>query len=136
MKFEVFKCNIEGWASEVGIYEYGTKASQLKKFGEELGEYLAAKDHEERKKEIGDMVVCIINIAYLDGYKELNGLVVVEQYGLFESVEFGRLNDALSNIIRLAHNWEYSFEECLQLTWDKLSKRTGKMIGETYVKSS
>ena len=61
---------IRAWAAERGIYEKGNAHTQYVKLQEEAGELAKAllnKDKPEIKDAIGDMVVVLTNLAYLEG---------------------------------------------------------------------
>jgi NTP pyrophosphatase (non-canonical NTP hydrolase) len=62
--------NIRQWADERGIYEKGDTKTQLIKLQEEMGELAKAtleNDYDETVDAIGDMVVVLTNLAYLNG---------------------------------------------------------------------
>ena len=61
---------IRYWANERGIYEKGNPHTQYVKLQEEAGELAKAllnKDKPEIKDAIGDMVIVLTNLAYLEG---------------------------------------------------------------------
>ena len=61
---------IRAWAAERGIYEKGNTHTQYVKLQEEAGELAKAlldKDKPEIQDAIGDMVVVLTNLAYLEG---------------------------------------------------------------------
>ena len=61
---------IRAWAAERGIYEKGNAHTQYVKLQEEAGELAKAllnKNKPEIKDAIGDMVVVLTNLAYLEG---------------------------------------------------------------------
>jgi NTP pyrophosphatase (non-canonical NTP hydrolase) len=62
---------IRAWAAERGIYEKGNSHTQYVKLQEEAGELAKAllnKDKPEIKDAIGDIVVVLTNLAYLEGF--------------------------------------------------------------------
>ena len=62
---------IRAWAAERGLYEKGNSHTQYVKLQEEAGELAKAllnKDKPEIKDAIGDMVVVLTNLAYLEGF--------------------------------------------------------------------
>ena len=62
---------IRAWAAERGIYEKGNAHTQYVKLQEEAGELAKAllnKDKPEIKDAIGDIVVVLTNLAYLEGF--------------------------------------------------------------------
>jgi NTP pyrophosphatase (non-canonical NTP hydrolase) len=61
---------IRAWAAERGIYEKGNTHTQYVKLQEEAGELAKAllnKDKPEIKDAVGDIVVVLTNLAYLEG---------------------------------------------------------------------
>jgi len=62
---------IRNWAAERGIYEKGNSHTQYVKLQEEAGELAKAllnKDNDEIKDAVGDIVVVLTNLAYLEGF--------------------------------------------------------------------
>jgi len=62
---------IRGWAKERGLYDKGDSKTQFLKLIEEAGELamsLLKSDKVETKDAIGDMVVVLTNLAYLEGF--------------------------------------------------------------------
>ena len=62
---------IRNWAAERGIYEKGNSHTQYVKLQEEAGELAKAllnKDNIEIKDAVGDIVVVLTNLAYLEGF--------------------------------------------------------------------
>ena len=62
---------IRAWAAERGIYEKGNSHTQYVKLQEEAGELAKAllnKDNDEIKDAVGDIVVVLTNLAYLEGF--------------------------------------------------------------------
>lgn len=71
MKFNEFKSNVQQWAAERGIYEHSSTEAQLMKALSELGELADAiikGDDEALKDAVGDVAVCIVNAAHMDGF--------------------------------------------------------------------
>lgn len=70
MNFEEFKKNVETWASERGIYEHSTVQAQVLKAVSEMGELADATIKSQRAEfvdAVGDVVVCLVNAAYMRG---------------------------------------------------------------------
>lgn len=64
--------NIRNWAREKGIYDSGDSKTQYVKLMEEAGELAQAilkQDKAEIKDAIGDMIVVLTNLAYLENMK-------------------------------------------------------------------
>jgi NTP pyrophosphatase (non-canonical NTP hydrolase) len=63
---------IRGWANDKGIYKSGDSKTQYVKLMEESGELARAilkRDKPEIKDAIGDMIVVLTNLAYLEGFE-------------------------------------------------------------------
>ena len=63
---------IRSWASDKGIYKSGDSKTQYVKLMEESGELARAilkRDKPEIKDAIGDMIVVLTNLAYLEGFE-------------------------------------------------------------------
>lgn len=68
MKFEDFKTNVQQWATERGIYEHSTATAQVLKACSEAGELCDAVIKSDRAAlidAIGDVAVCLVNVAKL-----------------------------------------------------------------------
>ena len=66
--FDEFQANVEQWADARGIYEHSTLQAQVLKAVSEMGELADAAikgDGEALEDAIGDVVVCLINAAFL-----------------------------------------------------------------------
>ena len=64
--------SIREWATNKGIYEKGDPKTQFIKLSEEMGELamsILKNDEAEFKDAIGDCVVVLTNLAYLNGVK-------------------------------------------------------------------
>lgn len=62
--------NIIKWAEDLGIYEHSTPQAQALKAVSEMGEVADAVikgDRDSLKDGIGDVVVCLINLAHMEG---------------------------------------------------------------------
>lgn len=90
---------VRAWAAERGIYEHSTPQAQTLKAVSEMGELadnILKGRHEAAKDDLGDLVVCLINVA------------------------------ALTNT---------SLRECLQVAYNDIKNRKGKMvIGGAFIK--
>ena len=70
MNFDEFRGNVERWARTRGIYEHSTIQAQVLKSVSELGELADATikgDRDGFVDAIGDVVVCLVNAAYMQG---------------------------------------------------------------------
>lgn len=137
MNFTEFKGNVERWAQIRGIYDQSTEAHQQAKALEEIGEYLTAETDDERMDAIGDIAVCIVNAAYLDGYdRQLS--ITYSHHSLMcdvaHAVVHGAYELALGILHDLAIDNQYNFQRCLSLAWDEIKHRKGMMVDGKYVK--
>ena len=70
MTFEEFQANVQGWSKERGIYEHSTALAQALKAVSEVGELADAtikNDRDALKDAIGDVMVCLVNVAKMTG---------------------------------------------------------------------
>ena len=61
---------IQAWAQQVGIYEHSTVQAQALKGVSEVGEVADAiikRDLAALEDGIGDVIVCLVNVAYMSG---------------------------------------------------------------------
>lgn len=135
MNFKEFKEKVENWARVRGIYDESTEAHQQAKALEEIGEYLTAETDEERMDAIGDIAVCIVNAARIRGewitvYDYTIGYIRnVTDLILSSSYKY-----ALSQLMALAVEHGYTFEDCLEKAWNEIKHRKGMMVDGKYVK--
>lgn len=64
-----FITNVQGWASERGIYEHSTSTAQLLKAISEIGELAdahAKNNRDEVIDAIGDVLVCLVNYCAIE----------------------------------------------------------------------
>jgi len=101
MSLEELEIFIRHWAEDRGIYDHSTPEAQTLKAVSEMGELadnILKGRHDAAKDDIGDIVVCLINVAAMLG-TDLN--------------------------------------ECLQVAWDEIKDRKGRMVpGGAFVKDS
>src|SRR5690554_1572825 len=70
MTFQEFKASVEQWAQDRGIYEHSTALAQCLKAVSELGEladHAIKGDRDAMKDDIGDIAVCLVNVARMEG---------------------------------------------------------------------
>ena len=145
MKFGEFKENVEKWATVRGIYDQSTEAHQQAKALEEIGEYLTAKDDDERMDAIGDIAVCIVNAAKIINSKWLayNPIIMWIYDELCFDVGLSKVASAIIdqkyfkaiNYLRMfAINNSFEFEKCLNQAWHEIKDRKGMMVDGKYVK--
>lgn len=75
MRFEDLECLVRQWASDRGIYDPPSEGNELPVFAQykklfeeflELGKALVLEDHDEIEDAIGDMMVVLTNIAFMN----------------------------------------------------------------------
>lgn len=79
MNFDQFRALVEEWADVRDIYKLSTGSAQLFKAVEEIGELCGAEvknDMNKKKDGIGDVIVCLIN------YAKMNGLTMEECFSV------------------------------------------------------
>jgi NTP pyrophosphatase (non-canonical NTP hydrolase) len=143
------------WADAKGIYEHSTALSQrLYAIGELTNEFRDAiaknKSSEEIKTELGDVLVFYINYMAMS---DKSAEHIVNRFsnasfrawcpednvdlGISAAVDDSKLTEVfLAQIAAIALGMDSTLEECLQLAYDKISKRTGKMQNGKLVKES
>lgn len=114
---------VEGWAKGKGIWG-GDFISQFVKFQEEvqeLSDELVDMTSVTAKSEKGSL----LEVSYrYNPKKEINHEAMQEELG-----------DVLVTLIILASKLDTTVEECLGKAYDKIAKRTGRVIDGTFVKS-
>jgi hypothetical protein len=122
---ELFKA-VRTWAEERGLYDKGDVKTQFMKLQEESGEFARAiikNNQDEAIDALGDMLVVMINLAKLTGDHFQKKCEVCRGEGYYES---GEECDTCAHDLKL--------EECLQIAYDVISNRKGKMIDGSFVK--
>jgi NTP pyrophosphatase (non-canonical NTP hydrolase) len=112
---------VKEWAIDkkiTGKNGEGTIDGQSKKMIEEANETLAACSR-------------LVGIGRARDFQG-NNLIFLEAYTLVE-VKDG-IGDTLVTLIILAEMLGTNLDECLQMAYDTISKRTGKMVNGTFVK--
>jgi NTP pyrophosphatase (non-canonical NTP hydrolase) len=138
------------WAETKGIYDSSTAIAQLNGAIGELYEFREAvikgKPEREIKTELGDVLVFLINMFTIDNIRvkaiastfidaqtseAIEKDLEFEQYIKFAAHYFTRW-EVYTGLAYVAHY--YDLEECLQLAYDKISKRTGEMRNGKFCK--
>ena len=134
MDFYEFQENVVQWATDRNIYIESTCEHQIAKALEEIGELITAITDEQRADAIGDISVCLVNAAYLAGdilekprFKTKFELEDIARYVIRKQFQ-----NAL--LATYAQQCKYEFEECLQMAWNTIKDRKGKMINGKFVK--
>jgi hypothetical protein len=111
---------------------------------EELGELakeINSGDKEKQKGELGDCFVVLVVLAGIRGEKltfEYGDSMMSNVRRYFESLISNSFHDncslAISWLKDLANHLGHDLEECGQIAYDKISKRTGKTIDGQFYK--
>lgn len=161
MTFQEFKANVEQWAQDRGIYEHSTALAQCLKAVSELGEladHAIKGDRDAMKDDIGDIAVCLVNVARIDGFKvvledthenimpedpQVCVAVLVDVIGGIASgftpwstgYPSDRIEGAFNALRDLAERAGFTFEECYTHAWNEIKDRKGRMVaGGAFVK--
>ena len=161
MTFQEFKANVEQWAQDRGIYEHSTALAQCLKAVSELGEladHAIKGDRDAMKDDIGDIAVCLVNVAKMKGFKpviegqrenimpeDLQECVAVlaDVIGDVASgftpwpkeYASGQFKGAFYALQDLAERAGFTFEECCTHAWNEIKDRKGRMVpGGAFVK--
>ena len=161
MTFEEFQANVQGWSKERGIYEHSTALAQALKAVSEVGELADAtikNDIAELKDAIGDVAVCLVNVAYMDNYEldceyilapVVTGCTPYETAALgsnqicrmvSEIARFGKvrgwsLNASMCALNAIAQTSDLDFLDCCESAWHEIKDRKGHMVaGGAFVK--
>lgn len=161
MTFQEFKENVEQWAQDRGIYEHSTALAQALKAVSEAGELADAvikNDHLALVDAIGDVAVCLVNVAAMSGIE-----VVVLESGVTEfdakesavaicrsvaeaadcALSAPGCNERMDQAIHLAlavmrvlaMSEGTTLEACCDAAWDEIKDRKGSMVtGGAFVK--
>jgi hypothetical protein len=145
-------CGPDGW----DLYAQSDFITQQVKGCEEAGEACKSvnKDRVENlKDDVGDMIVCVINMAVFDGSPFIDlwhgsQPFTVAPYGSAlkkyqirdivhaMSKNLPDLHEILCLIKGLCHLYDLDPVDCLGIAYDVISERDGKMINGTFVKST
>ena len=156
---------IQEWAKERGIFEKSTPFDQLLKTHEEVGELIKAcydNDKPAIQDAIGDTMICLINYCYfieLDAIKKIKQAVelslseldiiseVYRSLGRLISINMSNEGEKLSKpseirvfsiaycLHEIALLENTTLEECLNIAYNEIKNRTGKMINGKFVKN-
>lgn len=162
LTFEQFQTNVQQWSEARGIYAHSTALAQALKAVSEVGELADAVikcDRDALKDAIGDVAVCIVNVAYMIGcdieLSETNyahhamgsqSLAAMTSYfvadiasDIAECGEFWKVEVSIENSITflscLALDNSLTLIECCESAWHEIKDRKGKMVaGGAFVK--
>jgi NTP pyrophosphatase (non-canonical NTP hydrolase) len=161
MTFEEFKTNVEQWAEARGIYEHSTALAQALKAVSEVGELADAVikgDREALKDAIGDVAVCLVNVARMEdidlcredfdlgrptynGSQSFAGFIAFHFGDLASDIIYhgqpkaGAFEESMANMKDLAALNGLTLEECCAAAWNEIKDRKGRMVpGGAFVK--
>lgn len=143
------KTQVVEWAAAKGLLTNVTPErieSQTLKVIEEIGETAGAylKGNRENLIDgIGDIAVTIIILAAMKG-EEITEATPMEVYknqlicvtaSVLLSIDYpGYLSESMCCLDKFATSQDLSLKNCLQAAYNIISKRTGKMVGDTFIK--
>lgn len=111
------------WAEEKGIFDNSTPFYQFVKFTEEAVELKTEIENVSQIIEKQNMCGYFLDVTEYEKYlNEAKTKLKLE------------LGDVLVTLALLAKMHDTSFAECMQLAYDKISKRTGTMVDGLFVK--
>lgn len=164
MKFEQFKTNVEQWSTDRGIYAHSSALAQALKAVSEVGELADAtikSDRDALKDAIGDVMVCLVNVAKMTGCdiglveESLNWPLTdddIQTSAAFAAayvadvgfaVAVGREGGRVADIILDSAYWlnaiavknDLTLIECCESAWLEIKDRVGKMVaGGAFIK--
>ena len=131
---------IQTWAKEKGI---DNLEKQELKLIEELGELakeINLGNKENQKGEIGDVFVVLVVLAGIKNWKldfrfrPSENDIKCHFYNIFTFGIEDNPSTAIDYLNDLARDLGHDLEECAQIAYDKISKRTGKTIDGQFIK--
>lgn len=153
LTWDEFVSNVQAWAKERGIYDHSTPEAQLLKTLSELGELSDAVikgDKDGLKDAIGDVMVCMVNYAYMEYSEFINldkkqgsysdseaiGAIAVDigdaLNGLYMDYD---INNIPCRLIKIANRNGLDFMDCCSRAWNEIKDRKGRMVpGGAFVK--
>lgn len=160
LTFEQFQTNVQQWSTARGIYAHSTALAQALKAVSEVGELADAtikNDLDALKDAIGDVMVCLVNVAHMSDIKDFDYSEMQEQnsseiaigYALrylsrivlyITNVHSSNVDDILissvvDNMAAVSKLNGFTLLECCESAWDEIKDRTGHMVaGGAFVK--
>lgn len=163
LTFEQFQTNVQQWSTARGIYEHSSALAQALKAVSEVGELADAtikNDMDALKDAIGDVAVCLVNVAYMtesvmdEGYIFDNSKIVIDKHESAAYVSYTVshvslaaaesilcepqaevLDGAFYSLYATAKINNLDFLDCCSAAWNEIKDRTGRMVaGGAFVK--
>lgn len=145
--------DIEKWGNRVGIYDKTNGSNLLNqkvKFWEEYGELakgLLKNNDSLIKDSIGDAFVCLVHAHKFLHDKELmimkwrideySTLTLKEMFDAIpQYIAKGDFNSAVTILVMMSHKYTNEPFECIQIAYNEIKDREGRMIRGTFVKKS
>lgn len=146
-KLKEYKKLIEQWSIDKGLNDKDPKV-QILKVTEEFGEIDEAKTDQEMMDAIGDSYVTLVVIAQQLKIDEFNPYVnsktPLANLGRFSGYlarssentnDFKKAIESLyDNLLGIARYRNLTFVDCVEVAYNVIKNRKGKMIGDTFVK--
>lgn len=129
MKFEEFQNNIEQLAKVDGTYEQSTEAQEKAQALKAVGDYLIAETDKNRIDAIGDIAVCIVNIANISNYSLRCYPTTEHNFGCVRPLTIHIIDggkhqwEAIKELQIIANYYGYNFNVCLGMAWNKIKNR-------------
>lgn len=142
-RFEEFKSNVQGWATDRGIYANGKASSQLLKALSELGELadgIAKGDRAAIEDGIGDVVVCLVNYAHMADLpiyapklersaqhtnEECLGVLAAQIGGELRGLATMHTDAVMDHLCYMSALNGLYFLDCCDVAWDEIKDRKG-----------
>ena len=163
LTFEQFQTNVQQWSEARGIYAHSTALAQALKAVSEVGELADATikgDIDELRDAIGDVAVCLVNVAHMTGSQldydyifddavhkrtaQERAAGVAGSVGELSFELSGRNNNAaiaayidaaFYSLYATANVNNLNFLECCEAAWNEIKDRKGHMVaGGAFVK--
>ena len=162
LTFEQFQTNVQQWSTARGIYEHSSALAQALKAVSEVGELADAtikNDLDALKDAIGDVAVCLVNVAYMTGVPiekrqlrkdevaeckvkvaahvshEVTGVAVDISYDCGKLQMIESIGASIAQLKSCATHHHLDFLDCCSAAWNEIKDRTGRMVaGGAFVK--
>ncbi len=157
MTFEQFTTNVRQWSTERGIYEHSTAVAQALKACSEAGELCDAVikgDREEMIDAVGDVAVCLVNVAHMIGTNisvsgacddDCSMQLAAASATLYcakaaESIASrgnaeAAIQEAAWSLDDFCYGAGLDFMECCESAWEVIRHRRGKIVaGGAFIK--
>lgn len=162
MTFDEFKKNVSAWSEARGIYEHSSALAQALKAVSEVGELADAVikgDREALIDAIGDVAVCLVNVAELAGFDlGIEHSVIFDGESQHEIAASAAKNvaevassmacgvpadgryaaaEAMRDLNDMSKLVGTTFGACFDIAWNQIKGRKGRMVaGGVFVKES